>query len=208
MNSPGLTKHIIAKKNKERGLSEDGVTCWTDGKHLTEAMVIDLYKNWVASIINKTTCLIPDRIRVGMRADLEQEANIALLLRWRLYQQEEIEFPFIPYSWIRIRGAVVDGFRDKHYKYIISHRVKLISRDDDGVFLPGSEGSYCENHDDNIDLVRAVETLEPWEQNLLNLLYMQDETLKFIGSLADVTESRVCQVHTQIIGKLRKVMAA
>lgn len=55
-------------------------------------------------------------------------------------------------------------------------------------------------------LVKAILELPDQQQKVLNLYYFEQLTLKEIGAVLDVSESRVCQVHSAAIKRLRKVM--
>jgi RNA polymerase sigma factor for flagellar operon FliA len=52
-------------------------------------------------------------------------------------------------------------------------------------------------------VVSAIEQLPPRERLLMGLYYEQDLNFKEIASVLGVTESRVCQIHTQAIARLR-----
>ncbi|MEX1198407.1 MAG: RNA polymerase sigma factor FliA [Pseudohongiellaceae bacterium] len=52
-------------------------------------------------------------------------------------------------------------------------------------------------------LAEAIETLPEREKQLLALYYQEDLNLKEIGLVLGVTESRVCQLHSQALGRLR-----
>lgn len=52
-------------------------------------------------------------------------------------------------------------------------------------------------------LVSAIENLPLREQQIMNMYYVDDMNLKEIAKVLEVTESRVCQLHTQIITRLR-----
>lgn len=52
-------------------------------------------------------------------------------------------------------------------------------------------------------LVAAIKTLSEREQLIMSLYYEQDLNLREIGAVLDITESRVSQVHAQIVAKLR-----
>ena len=49
----------------------------------------------------------------------------------------------------------------------------------------------------------SLEELSDREQQVLVLYYYEELTLKEIGEILDVTESRVCQIHTKAILRLR-----
>ncbi|MFI4939108.1 MAG: RNA polymerase sigma factor FliA [Burkholderiales bacterium] len=52
-------------------------------------------------------------------------------------------------------------------------------------------------------LIEAIETLPEREKILMGLYYEQEMNLKEIGAVMGVSESRVCQLHSQAIARLR-----
>jgi RNA polymerase sigma factor for flagellar operon FliA len=52
-------------------------------------------------------------------------------------------------------------------------------------------------------LSRAIEELTPKERTVISLYYYEELTLKEIGEVLGFTESRICQIHTKAILKLR-----
>jgi RNA polymerase sigma factor for flagellar operon FliA len=52
-------------------------------------------------------------------------------------------------------------------------------------------------------LTRAIEELTPKERTVISLYYYEELTLKEIGEVLGFTESRICQIHTKAILKLR-----
>jgi RNA polymerase sigma factor for flagellar operon FliA len=55
-------------------------------------------------------------------------------------------------------------------------------------------------------LVAAIKGLPDREQYIMSMYYEQDMNLKEIAAVLDVTESRVCQLHSQSIARLRAKM--
>ena len=55
-------------------------------------------------------------------------------------------------------------------------------------------------------LIEAIEGLPEREKILMGLYYEQELNLKEIGSIMSVSESRVCQLHSQAIARLRVFM--
>lgn len=55
-------------------------------------------------------------------------------------------------------------------------------------------------------LVAAIESLPEREQYIMGMYYEQDMNLKEIAAVLGVTESRVCQLHSQSIARLRAKM--
>ena len=52
-------------------------------------------------------------------------------------------------------------------------------------------------------LIEAIEELPERERYLMGMYYEQDMNLKEIGAVLGVTESRVCQLHSQAVARLR-----
>lgn len=52
-------------------------------------------------------------------------------------------------------------------------------------------------------LIEAIESLPEREKILMGLYYEQEMNLKEIGAVMGVSESRVCQLHTQAVARLR-----
>jgi RNA polymerase sigma factor for flagellar operon FliA len=52
-------------------------------------------------------------------------------------------------------------------------------------------------------LVAAIEELPEREKMLMSMYYEQDMNLREIGAVMGVTESRVCQLHSQAVARLR-----
>lgn len=57
-------------------------------------------------------------------------------------------------------------------------------------------------------LVEAIQELSEREQLILSLYYQDELTMQEIGLIIGVTESRICQIHTQTIARLRAALHA
>ena len=57
-------------------------------------------------------------------------------------------------------------------------------------------------------LVAAIKNLPEREQFIMSMYYEQDMNLKEMAAVLDVTESRICQLHSQSIARLRAKMRA
>ncbi len=56
-------------------------------------------------------------------------------------------------------------------------------------------------------LVEAIEAIPERERLLLSLYYEQELNLREIGAVLEVSQSRVCQLHSQVISRLRALLA-
>jgi RNA polymerase sigma factor for flagellar operon FliA len=57
-------------------------------------------------------------------------------------------------------------------------------------------------------LVEAIKGLPEREQFIMSMYYEKDMNLKEIAVVLEITESRVCQLHSQSIARLRAKMRA
>lgn len=88
------------------------------------------------------------------------------------------------------------------------------SGDDDEGFLERNEVSdgvadplaVLRNQRLRASLVNAIESLPEREQYIMGMYYEHDMNLKEIAAVLGVTESRVCQLHSQSIARLRAKM--
>ena len=90
----------------------------------------------------------------------------------------------------------------------------VIFSDDEDVNLMGviedknspSPHSYLEDKEKLEILTQAIELLKEKDRMILNLYYYEGLTLKEIGKILEVSESRVCQLHSRSIRNLRECM--
>ncbi len=115
-------------------------------------------------------------------------------------------------------GIEADQVDDVQMQLQTAH---ILSLDD---YLPAEEGSETRKVDVTSDaemptpesvalvrerqelLVDAILALPEQMQKVLNLYYYEELTLKEIGAVLEVSESRVCQVHSAAIKRLRKIV--
>jgi RNA polymerase sigma factor FliA len=55
-------------------------------------------------------------------------------------------------------------------------------------------------------LKKAIDTLPQKEKLVLSLYYQDELTMKEIGKVMDLTESRICQIHVQATLRLRSAI--
>jgi RNA polymerase sigma factor FliA len=80
---------------------------------------------------------------------------------------------------------------------------KLDVMSDGGAATPEEKASARERED---FLVQAILRLPEQQQKVLHLYYYEELTLKEIGAVLEVSESRVCQIHGAATKALRKVL--
>ena len=64
--------------------------------------------------------------------------------------------------------------------------------------------SAAVRHEARERLHAAFQKLQTRERKIIVLLYVHGLTLREIGTIVGVTESRVCQIHAQVTKKLRE----
>ena len=84
-----------------------------------------------------------------------------------------------------------DGFLDRHVADSDADPVELLR-----------------DHRLKASLVNAIKGLPEREQYIMGMYYEHDMNLKEIAAVLDITESRVCQLHSQSIARLRTKMRA
>ncbi len=80
----------------------------------------------------------------------------------------------------------------------------------------GSQGRLRSNVSDPLEaledsdfksgLVKVIATLSEREQMVMSLYYNEELNLKEIGQVLDISESRVCQIHSQALKNIRSKM--
>ncbi|NOY84577.1 RNA polymerase sigma factor for flagellar operon [hydrothermal vent metagenome] len=61
--------------------------------------------------------------------------------------------------------------------------------------------------DEKNHLIQAIEALSKKEQIVVSLYYHEELTLKEIGAVLSVSESRICQLHSKAIMKLKGILS-
>jgi len=74
-----------------------------------------------------------------------------------------------------------------------------------GTGIPSPEAVAISNERQEM-IVQGILSLPDQMQKVLNLYYYEELTLKEIGMVLEVSESRICQIHSAAMKKLRKIM--
>lgn len=72
----------------------------------------------------------------------------------------------------------------------------------------GDPGAILRDKRFRTALIVAIEDLPEREKQLMGMYYEQDMNLREIGAVMGVTESRVCQLHSQAVARLRAKLKA
>lgn len=100
-----------------------------------------------------------------------------------------------------------------NYISIVSLENIIFSDDDDMPLMGTIEDEKSPSPEDSLEekeqleyLTKAIELLNEKDKTVLSLYYYEGLTLKEIGQILEVSESRVCQLHSRAIVHLRKNM--
>ena len=105
-----------------------------------------------------------------------------------------------------------DMLTDIHGAAILSLDAFIRTRDNDTSstirFQAGLKGGdnpadLLDREEVKSELARVVRTLTEKEQLVVSLYYYEELTLKEIGEVLSLTESRICQIHTAVLIKLK-----
>ena len=66
--------------------------------------------------------------------------------------------------------------------------------------------TVAEKEETRKKLIEAIDTLTEKERSVIVLYYYEDMTLKEISMTLEVSESRVSQLHTKALNKMKKIM--
>ncbi|MBN1828898.1 MAG: FliA/WhiG family RNA polymerase sigma factor [Deltaproteobacteria bacterium] len=98
------------------------------------------------------------------------------------------------------KGVSILSSDDLPPEYCDRHR-------DSDIFDTGGDGedplSIITTGEEREILRRSIESLPEKEKVILSLYYYEEMTLKEIGRIMSLTESRICQIHSQAIVRLR-----
>jgi RNA polymerase sigma factor FliA len=96
-------------------------------------------------------------------------------------------------SLLNLDDYIRDEDNDTYNKR--SYQDKIVSEDDPSMNVARGELKQA--------VAKAIKKLSEKEQIVISLYYFDELTLKEIGKVLDLTESRICQIHTQTLIKLK-----
>ena len=133
--------------------------------------------------------------------DLLQAGGIGLLNAVERYDALQ-GTAFTTYAVQRIRGAMLDELRSRDW---VPRSVRRNAREVAQAIGQLEQEPLQQLLDSNLRqrVMEAIETLPEREKLVLTLYYQEELNLKEIGAVLEVGESRVSQLHSQAIKRLR-----
>ncbi|MBN1649360.1 MAG: RNA polymerase sigma factor WhiG [Spirochaetales bacterium] len=151
--------------------------------------------DWVPRSVRQRTREIDDAVHrlessLG-RAATDEEIATELGMSLKEFQK----------SLLKISGTSILSLNDVWYTGEDNDKVSIV----DSIESPQSLNPDIIVEKDEIKrvIVQAIEELPEKEKKVLVLYYYEDLTLKEIGKVLEVTESRISQLHTKAIMRLR-----
>ena len=106
-------------------------------------------------------------------------------------------------------GITHDEHAEMCQQISVNHVVSLDLIDSENeIFGDESANPFCITQMDNlqIQIKSVLKQLPEREQMVLSLYYLEEFTFKQIGEVLDLTEARVCQLHSQAISRVKVKM--
>ncbi len=151
--------------------------------------------DWVPRSVRQKTREIEETIQ-SLEADLGRSASdteIAKAMNMSLEQYNQLV--------LKVRGTSILSLNDVWFTGDDSDKVSI----QDSIESPSSlqPESIAEKDEIRRVIIQAIHELPEKEKKVLVLYYYEDLTLKEIGRVLEVTESRISQLHTKAIMRLR-----
>jgi RNA polymerase sigma factor, FliA/WhiG family len=159
------------------------------------------------------------RIRGAVLDELRSHDILGRVVRDRVNRIERVESELLsrnavanPEDVAEAAGLTMDEYWDAEMGAQAAKRISLSessSRDGsrrslEDVLLPANEESPGARIETEEILEAVMKMLTEKEKQLVVMYYEEELTLKEIGDILNVTESRVCQIHGAMIQKVRK----
>jgi RNA polymerase sigma factor for flagellar operon FliA len=146
-------------------------------------------------------------------SDLIQAGNLGLLQATRTFRPHT-GAPLAGYAKFRIRGEMLDAVR-RNSRSGRGNFTMQGSTADDGTDLEGSIPAPVEHSPHNLlaknqraaILDQEVARLPPRYRIVVRLRYSREFSLREIGAVLRVHESRACQLHRSALGRLRRALS-
>ena len=151
--------------------------------------------DWVPRSVRQKTREIEDTIQT-LEADLGRSASdneIAKAMNMSREQYNQVV--------LKVRGTSILSLNDVWFTGDDSDKVSIQDSIESPVSL--QPDSIAEKDEIRRVIVQAINELPDKEKKVLVLYYYEDLTLKEIGKVLEVTESRISQLHTKAIMRLR-----
>lgn len=177
---------------------------------MAETIIEDL-KPLVRALAGRVYARLPRGCGIEL-ADLVQAGNIGLLQAARTFKSNN-GVPLACYAKFRIRGEMLDTVRRNAGSPRVQFTTLGETGQDKGIedLIPASPAdsphSRAARREWAAILDREVERLPPRYRTVVRMRYVRDFSLRDIGAVLHVGESRACQLHQSALGCLREALS-
>ena len=178
---------------------------------VTRNRLISEYLPFVKRIVHRMAVHLPTHVDVE---DLIHAGVIGLIQSIDRYDPTR-DNTLATFAMFRIRGAVLSELRSRDI-LSRSNRKKVREMQQTWIHLEQKLGREVEDWEDQdallsiraqeikAALAKAIDELSENEKTVISLYYVDELTMKEIGEVMDLTESRISQIHSGAIIHLRK----
>jgi len=165
----------------------------------------------VRAVAGRLRARLPDECGIEM-ADLVQAGKVGLLQAARSYEPSR-GAPLAGYAKFRIRGEMLDMVRRNMGRERLG---SSLPADADGCSdwesrIPASPDSSPQNGIMNRQrsemIVEEIDRLPAKYRTVVRLRYSREMTLRQIGQVLSVNESRACQIHQRALSRLKRALS-
>jgi RNA polymerase sigma factor for flagellar operon FliA len=167
----------------------------------------------VRSLAGRVLAGLPRGSGIEM-ADLIQAGNVGLIQAERNYSPA-CGAPLSGYARFRIRGEMLDTVRRNARRCPMGLRTPMGGGEDEPDLediIPASESysplGLLTSSQTAAILDQEVDRLPARYQTVVKLRYSSDYSLREIGAVLQVNESRACQLHRSAMGRLKRALSS
>ena len=176
-----------------------------DGKTDQKETLVHQY----ADLVKKMAYQIKAKLPASVEADDLIQAGMMGLLDAAGKYQDNQGAQFKTYATQRIHGAIMDELRSAELIYF--EDVHKNEEEDHFLdrFIQNNKSDVINgllSRDFKEALKESIDALPEREKMLMGLYYEQELNLKEIGAVMSVTESRVSQMHSQAVARIRATL--
>ena len=174
---------------------------------------LEQWEGLVWYVVNRITPRLPKAVS---EEELHAAGMMGLWKAARSYDPSK-GAEFKTYAYHRIRGAVLDGLRTLDFlprsirkkarqAGVAAPSILGLPTNDDGseTLAGGGVEQSVENSDLHEALLREMEDLPEKMRAVMHLYYQEGMKMRAIGERLGLTESRVSQIHSNAIARLRR----
>jgi RNA polymerase sigma factor for flagellar operon FliA len=173
---------------------------------------MDEMNRMVRVLAGRILARIPKGTGIDM-ADLIQAGNIGLLQATRTFRPQS-GAPLAGYAKFRIRGEMLDTVR-RNARPLPANFVRQDGETGEDTDIESRISAPAECSPDSLlarrqraaILGQEVQRLPPRYRTVVRLRYSKEFSLREIGAVLRVRESRACQLHQSALGRLRRALS-